>query len=91
MNIARGSIVNTADLIWALDHQIIAGAGLDVFEQEPSVPEGLQHRSNVSLLPHQGSATKETRLAMANLVIANLDAILQGKEVLTPVPGTRKV
>ena len=91
VNIARGSIVNTADLIWALDHQIIAGAGLDVFEQEPNVPEGLQHRSNVSLLPHQGSATKETRQAMANLVIANLDAILQGKEVLTPVPGTRKI
>ncbi len=89
VNIARGSIVNTDDLIWALDHNIIAGAGLDVFEQEPNVPSALQQRANVSLLPHLGSATKETRQAMANLVIANLDAILQGKEVLTPVPGTR--
>lgn len=91
INIARGSIVNTEDLITALDLGLIAGAGLDVYEKEPGVPEGLQRRYNVSLLPHLGSATKETRLAMANLVIANLDAILQGKEAITPVPGTRKI
>ena len=91
INIARGSLVNTDDLITALNSNYIAGAGLDVFEQEPHVPEALQGRSNVSLLPHLGSATKETRRAMAQLVIANLDAILQGKEVITPVPGTRKI
>lgn len=91
INIARGSLVNTDDLITALNSNYIAGAGLDVFEQEPHVPEALQGRSNVSLLPHLGSATKETRHAMAQLVIANLDAILQGQEVITPVPGTRKI
>lgn len=91
INIARGSLVNTDDLITALNSNYIAGAGLDVFEHEPHVPEALQGRSNVSLLPHLGSATKETRRAMAQLVIANLDAILQGQEVITPVPGTRKI
>lgn len=91
INIARGSLVNTDDLITALNSNYIADAGLDVFEHEPHVPEALQGRSNVSLLPHLGSATKETRRAMAHLVIANLDAILQGQEVITPVPGTRKI
>ena len=90
INIARGSLVDTAALIAALDQGTIAGAGLDVFENEPQVPEALWHRPNVILQPHVGSATKETRLAMANLVITNLDAILHHEAVRTPVPGTRK-
>lgn len=91
INIARGSLVDTTELINALDQGMIAGAGLDVFEQEPGLPRDLCHRPNVALLPHLGSATNETRNSMAELVIANLDAILEEREVITPVPGTRTI
>lgn len=90
VNVARGSIVDTDALIYALDHKLIAGAALDVFEHEPHVPEELMHRPNVALLPHLGSATVETRHQMAELVAQNLDAITRGQSVLTPVPGTRR-
>ena len=90
INVARGSLVKTEDLITALDQNIIAGAALDVFENEPEVPAELMHRPNVVLLPHLGSATVETRHQMAELVVKNLDAIIQGQSVLTPVPGTRR-
>lgn len=91
VNIARGSIVNTKDLIYCLKNNIIAGAALDVYENEPQVPEELYNLPNVALQPHIASATYETRMAMANLVINNLDAILNGKQVLTPVPATRTI
>lgn len=91
INVGRGSLVNTADLITALDQKLIAGAGLDVFENEPNVPSELMHRPNVALLPHLGSATNETRYQMMELVVKNFDAIISGKEVLTPVVGTRKI
>lgn len=89
INVARGSQVKTDDLIYALDHQLIAGAALDVFEAEPNVPHEFFKRHNVALMPHLGSATVDTRMNMGNLGLANLDAILQGQPVKTPVPGTR--
>lgn len=89
VNVARGSIVDTQDLIFCLQNHLIAGAALDVYENEPHVPSELMKLPNVALQPHIGSATKETRKAMAQLVIDNLDNILAGKEVITPVPGTR--
>lgn len=74
INIARGTVVDEAALGDALVHQRIAGAGLDVFEDEPHVPESLFELDNVVLLPHVASATHETRQAMAELVFENLQA-----------------
>jgi lactate dehydrogenase-like 2-hydroxyacid dehydrogenase len=72
INIARGSVVDQAALVDALVNRHIAGAGLDVFEDEPNVPEALFALDNVVLLPHIASATHETRQAMAELVFDNL-------------------
>ena len=89
VNSARGALVDTDALIKALDNKIIAGAGLDVFEQEPKVPQELFNRPNVVLTPHIGSATTYTRMEMAKLVLANIDAFIAGKNLITKVPGTR--
>ncbi|HJU24836.1 MAG TPA: 2-hydroxyacid dehydrogenase [Casimicrobiaceae bacterium] len=86
VNIARGSIVDEDALVRALTEGIIKGAGLDVFENEPHVPQALFALDNVVLLPHLGSATHETRKAMADLCKANLDAWFAKREVLTLVP-----
>lgn len=85
VNIARGSLVDEHALIDALIEGRIAGAGLDVFEAEPKVPQALINLSNVVLAPHVGSATAETRGAMGDLVLANLDAHFAGKPLPTPV------
>jgi lactate dehydrogenase-like 2-hydroxyacid dehydrogenase len=85
INVARGSVVDEAALIKALQEGKIAGAGLDVFENEPQVPEALIRMDNVVLQPHVGSATHHTRNAMAQLVVDNLKAWLDGKPPLTPV------
>lgn len=85
VNIARGSVVNTEDLLIALRNRDIAGAGLDVYENEPNVPEALISMDNVVLLPHVGSATSETRSEMGCLVIANILAHFEGTPLLTPV------
>lgn len=85
VNIARGSVVDEGALIAALQDGRIAGAALDVFENEPQVPEALSGRDNVVLAPHIGSATWETRRAMGNLVLDNLRAHRDGRELLTPV------
>jgi len=74
INIARGTVVDEAALVDALVHQRIAGAGLDVFEHEPNVPQALFELENVVMLPHIASATHETRNAMAELVFENLQA-----------------
>ena len=74
MNIARGSIVDEAALVAALQAGTIKGAGLDVFADEPHIPAPLMTMDNVVLLPHVGSATNETRKAMGDLCKANLDA-----------------
>ncbi|KJQ54361.1 2-hydroxyacid dehydrogenase [Microbacterium sp. SA39] len=87
VNIARGSVVDEDALIVALESGEIAGAGLDVFAHEPHVPERLI-RDDVTLLPHVGSGTTETRQDMRDLTLANLRAHLAGEPLPTPVPET---
>ena len=86
INIARGSIVDEPALIRALESGTIKGAGLDVFADEPHIPKALLDMDNVVVLPHVGSATRETRQAMGDLCKANLDAWFAGKGVLTLIP-----
>jgi lactate dehydrogenase-like 2-hydroxyacid dehydrogenase len=83
INIARGSIVDEGALVRALAAGTIKGAGLDVFEDEPNVPPALLALDNVVLLPHVGSATRETRGAMADLCKANLDQWFVQRSVQT--------
>jgi len=86
VNAARGAVVDEAALVAALKGHAIAGAGLDVFEQEPVVhPELLKLREHIVLAPHLGSATEETRRAMADIAVNNVLAVLAGKPPLTPV------
>ncbi len=85
LNAARGPIVNEAALVQALSEGWIAGAGLDVYEQEPRVHPGLTKLSNVVLSPHIASASVETRLRMATLAVENCLAVLEGNRPLTPV------
>ena len=84
INIARGSVIDQAALVTALTDRKLAGAGLDVFEDEPSVPEALARLDSVVLTPHVGSATHATRLAMGRLMLDNLAAHFGGKPLLTP-------
>lgn len=86
VNIARGSVVDEDALVDALVHGRLAGAGLDVFSDEPNVPEALMALDSVVLLPHVGSATVETRAAMEALTLTNLDRFLEAGELVTPVP-----
>jgi hydroxypyruvate reductase len=86
INIARGSIVDEPALVAALKAGEIKGAGLDVFANEPHIPPELMAMDNVVLVPHVGSATRETRQAMGDLCKANLDAYFSGKGVLTLIP-----
>jgi lactate dehydrogenase-like 2-hydroxyacid dehydrogenase len=86
VNVARGAVVDEAALVKCLQDGALGGAALDVFEDEPKVPEALWKMDNVVLVPHIGSATRETRAAMGNLTIDNLAAHFAGKPVLTPVP-----
>jgi hydroxypyruvate reductase len=86
INVARGSVVDQTALIAALQNGVIAGAALDVFEDEPHVPAALCAMDNVVLTPHIASATWQTRRAMADLALGNLQAHFAGKPLLTPVP-----
>lgn len=88
INVGRGSTVDEPALIAALQSGVIAGAGLDVFENEPQVPDALMALPNVSLLPHVASASVVTRNAMADLVVDNIAAWLATGSALTPVPET---
>jgi hydroxypyruvate reductase len=85
INVARGSVVDETALVDALRSGRLGAAGLDVYEDEPHVPEVLLTMDNVVLLPHIGSATRETRAAMGELTVANLRAHFAGQPVLTRV------
>jgi hydroxypyruvate reductase len=89
INVARGSVVDESALIDALQRGVIAGAGLDVFEAEPQVPQALREMPNVVLTPHIGSATSATRRAMAELAFANLQALYAAQPLPSPVPECR--
>jgi lactate dehydrogenase-like 2-hydroxyacid dehydrogenase len=88
INVARGTLVDERALIEALRNKTILAAGLDVFENEPQVPQELIALENAVLLPHVGSASVKTRQAMAECVVSNLFAWADGKPPLTPVPET---
>ena len=85
INTARGPVVDEAALVEALQAGQIAGAGLDVYEDEPAVHPGLLERDDVMLLPHLGSATRETRAVMAKLALDNCLEVLAGRPALTPI------
>ncbi len=89
VNIARGSIVDEGALVRALQAGTIKAAGLDVFDNEPNIPAALLAMDNVVLLPHVGSATRETRQAMGDLCKANLDRWFDAGSVLTLIPELR--
>jgi len=85
INIARGSVIDQIALIDALKTGVISGAGLDVFDNEPNVPEDLMKLNNVVLLPHVGSATVETRYEMGKMVYDNIVAFFKNEQLLSPV------
>jgi lactate dehydrogenase-like 2-hydroxyacid dehydrogenase len=85
VNVARGSVVDEEALVAALEAGRLAGAGLDVFADEPHVPEALLARDDVTLLPHVGSGTVETREAIGELALANVHQFLRDGSLLTPV------
>jgi len=86
VNASRGPVVEEAALVRALQEGWIAGAGLDVFEEEPKIHPGLVPLTNVVLAPHIASASSDTRVAMATLAVRNCLAVFDGKPPLTPVP-----
>jgi hydroxypyruvate reductase len=86
VNIARGSVVDEPALVAALTSGALAGAALDVFADEPNVPEALLDMDNVVLLPHIASATTETREAMGDLAFRNLEQFMTDGTLVTPVP-----
>jgi len=91
VNIARGSVVDEKALVDALVGGRLAGAGLDVFDDEPNVPEALLTMDNVVVLPHVASGTVETRAAMEDLTLQNLDSFLKTGRLVTPVPMPARV
>jgi lactate dehydrogenase-like 2-hydroxyacid dehydrogenase len=85
VNIARGPVIDETAMVELLLTGELGGAGLDVFEKEPKVPDALKTSDKVVLMPHVGSATIETRRAMFDLVIQNVEAYFSGKPLITPV------
>ncbi len=85
VNTSRGPVVDEAALAWALEQRLLAGAALDVYENEPQVHPGLLRLENVLLAPHIASATTETRTAMADLAVSNVIAVVSGQPPLTAV------
>lgn len=85
INVARGSVVDELALVEALHNKIIAGAGSDVYENEPNVPDELKSLDNIVMYPHVGASTNETLEKMSKLVLNNLVAHFTGKPLLTPV------
>jgi lactate dehydrogenase-like 2-hydroxyacid dehydrogenase len=91
INVARGTVVDEAALVAALETGRLGAAGLDVFEDEPKIPDALKTMDNVVLLPHVGSASVETRQAMGDLVCENLTHWAEQGRVLTPVPECKEL
>jgi len=91
INTSRGVTINEQALVDALKSGKVAGAGLDVFEREPEVHPDLKTFPNVSLTPHIGTATLETRQLMENLAMDNIESIFSGKGPLTPVPECKGI
>jgi len=89
VNVSRGSVVDTAALIDALEQRTIAGAGLDVYENEPQVPERLRSLENAVLMPHTAGFTHESFRASFEIVRENLRAQFAGRPLLTPIGGAR--
>ena len=85
INTSRGAVIDENALVAALREHEIAGAGLDVFENEPDIADGLKGLSNVVLTPHSASATLEARLSMAEMAAKNIIKVLAGGEALNPV------
>ena len=85
VNVARGTLIDEAAMLDLLQNGGLGGAALDVFENEPEVPEAFFALDNVVLSPHQGSATHETRDAMGALLVANLDAHFAGDPLISAV------
>ena len=85
VNTSRGAVLDEAALAWALQQHLLAGAALDVYENEPAVHPDLLQLDNVLLVPHLASGTTETRTAMADLAAENVLAVLAGRPALTPV------
>jgi glyoxylate reductase len=86
INTSRGPVVDESALAWALQQHLIAGAALDVYENEPAIHPDLLPLENVLLVPHLASGTTETRTAMADLAVENVVAVLSGQAPVTPVP-----
>ena len=91
VNVARGTVVDEAAMVELLGSGKLGAAGLDVFEEEPKVPEALFEMDNVVLAPHVGSATEETRAAMGDLAVDNLIDFFDRGTVRTPVPECREI
>jgi lactate dehydrogenase-like 2-hydroxyacid dehydrogenase len=87
VNVGRGSVVHTDDLIPALQDGVIAGAGLDVFEDEPAIPAPLRQMTNVVLTPHVGGAAPEVQVLGVRLMRRNIEAFLAGQPLISPIPG----
>ena len=85
VNIARGPVIDESAMVKALQDGALGGAGLDVFEFEPKVPDALKQMDNVVLMPHVASATFETRAQMSRLVLENVDAFIKTGKVITPI------
>lgn len=90
VNVGRGSVVDTGALVSALADGRIAGAGLDVFENEPGVPEALRALPNVVLTPHTAGGAPEINLRSAELIIRNLRGLLDGSGLVSPIPEMRE-
>ena len=86
VNTARGALINEKDLVSALDSGKVASAGLDVFEDEPKVEEGLLRNDRIFIVPHIGTMTYETQREMELLVLRNLESAVDGKGLLTQIP-----
>jgi lactate dehydrogenase-like 2-hydroxyacid dehydrogenase len=86
VNVSRGIAVDEAALCEALEAGTIAGAGLDVYEREPDIPEHLTRLDNVVLTPHMAAISANAQRAQRDIMFANLDAFFAGRPVLTPVP-----